>query len=66
MKGVCNACVWVEESPKLIGQKEIELRLLDRFREKTKNVFIGSVSGGKDGSYIAYNLKHKYGMNPLW
>ena len=23
------------------------------------------VSGGKDGSYIAYNLKHKYGMNPL-
>ena len=23
------------------------------------------VSGGKDGSYVAYNLKHKYGMNPL-
>jgi N-acetyl sugar amidotransferase len=23
------------------------------------------LSGGKDGSYVAYNLKHKYGMNPL-
>ena len=23
------------------------------------------VSGGKDGAYVAYNLKHKYGMNPL-
>ena len=23
------------------------------------------MSGGKDGSYVAYNLKHKYGMNPL-
>jgi N-acetyl sugar amidotransferase len=23
------------------------------------------VSGGKDGSYVAYTLKHKYGMNPL-
>ena len=22
-------------------------------------------SGGKDGSYVAYNLKHKYKMNPL-
>ena len=22
-------------------------------------------SGGKDGSYVAYNLKHKYGVNPL-
>ena len=22
-------------------------------------------SGGKDGSYVAYNLKHKYGLNPL-
>jgi N-acetyl sugar amidotransferase len=23
------------------------------------------VSGGKDGSYVAYTLKHKYGLNPL-
>ena len=22
-------------------------------------------SGGKDGSYVAYNLKHKYKMKPL-
>ena len=23
------------------------------------------VSGGKDGSYVSYTLKHRYGMNPL-
>ena len=23
------------------------------------------VSGGKDGSYVIYNLKKKYNMNPL-
>ena len=25
----------------------------------------GSVSGGKDGSYVAHQLKHKYKMRPL-
>ena len=34
---------------------------------KTKSDYncIVPVSGGKDGSYIAYNLKHKYNMKPL-
>lgn len=26
---------------------------------------ITTVSGGKDGSYVSYMLKHKYNMNPL-
>ncbi|BFG70373.1 pseudaminic acid biosynthesis protein PseA [Sediminibacterium sp. KACHI17] len=46
-------------------QKEL-VDLLNKYRSKT-NEFdcIVPVSGGKDGSYVAYNLKHKYGMNPL-
>ena len=58
----------LRKSLKLIGQKrEFELRrLLDQFRGKNKEYdVVVPVSGGKDGSYIAYNLKHKYGMNPL-
>ena len=49
------------------AKREIELRrLLDQFRGKNKEYdVVVPVSGGKDGSYIAYNLKHKYGMNPL-
>jgi N-acetyl sugar amidotransferase len=41
-------------------------RLLDRHR-KNNNEFdcLVPMSGGKDGSYVAYNLKHKFGMNPL-
>jgi N-acetyl sugar amidotransferase len=40
--------------------------LLDRHR-KNSNEFdcLVPMSGGKDGSYVAYNLKHKFGMNPL-
>ena len=40
--------------------------LLDAHRSKSGNFdCIVPVSGGKDGSYVAYTLKHKYGMNPL-
>jgi hypothetical protein len=40
--------------------------LLDKHRSKTNGFdCLVPVSGGKDGSYVAYNLKHKYGMNPL-
>jgi N-acetyl sugar amidotransferase len=46
-------------------QQELEV-LLDKHR-RVDGQFdcLVPVSGGKDGSYIAYNLKHKYGMNPL-
>ena len=40
--------------------------LLNKNRSTSGNFdCIVPVSGGKDGSYVAYNLKHKYGMNPL-
>lgn len=67
-RGWCNACQWMEEKKTLDWgkrQKELE-ELLDKYRSKDGNFdCIVTVSGGKDGSYVAYNLKHKYGMNPL-
>lgn len=67
-RGWCNACQWMEEkkvmdwSPR---QKELE-GLLDKIRLSNGNFdCIVPVSGGKDGSYVAYQLKKKYGMNPL-
>ncbi len=66
--GFCNACLWVEKKKNINWnkrQKELE-KLLEKFRSKNKNFdCVVPVSGGKDGSYVAYNLKYKYGMNPL-
>lgn len=68
-RGYCNACVWKEEKKTLnweLRQKELK-QLLDKYRSSNGTGFdcIVPVSGGKDGSYVAYTLKHKYGMNPL-
>lgn len=67
-RGWCNACQWMEEK-KVTDWKirENKLRnLLDKYRSKSGNFdCIVPVSGGKDGSYVSYMLKHKYGMNPL-
>ena len=67
-QGLCNACVWTETKKTLdwrARRAELE-QLLARYRGKSKTFdCIVPVSGGKDGSYVAYNLKHKYGMNPL-
>lgn len=67
-KGFCNACQWVEEKKSIDWaprQKQLET-LLDTHKTTTGNFdCIVPVSGGKDGSYVSYMLKHKYGMNPL-
>jgi N-acetyl sugar amidotransferase len=67
-RGWCNACQWKEEKKVMDWtprQKELE-ELLAKYKSKTGNFdCIVPVSGGKDGSYVAYVLKHKYGMNPL-
>jgi N-acetyl sugar amidotransferase len=67
-RGWCNACVWMEKKKTLdwaSRQKELE-QLLDKHRRSDGGFdCMVPVSGGKDGSYVAYNLKHKYGMNPL-
>ena len=67
-RGWCNACQWMEEKrtfnwPK---RKAELLNILEKSRSKNGNFdCIVPVSGGKDGSYVAYMLKHEYGMNPL-
>jgi len=67
-RGWCNACCWMEKKKALdwaLRQKELE-QLLDKHRRGDGSFdCLVPVSGGKDGSYVAYNLKHKYGMNPL-
>lgn len=67
-RGWCNACRWMEKKKTLDwDQREEELKsLLDKHRRED-GVFdcLVPVSGGKDGSYVAYKLKHEYGMSPL-
>ncbi len=67
-KGFCNACRWAEKKKTLDwGRRQEQLsNLLDKHRSKSGGFdCMVPVSGGKDGSYVAYNLKHKYGMNPI-
>lgn len=67
-RGWCNACQWMEEKKTMNwAPRQRELKeLLEKYRSKDGNFdCVVTVSGGKDGSYVAYMLKHKYGMNPL-
>lgn len=67
-RGWCNACVWSETKKSLNwNTRAIELESLLKKHKGNGSKFdcLVPVSGGKDGSYVAYNLKHKYGMNPL-
>jgi len=68
IRGWCNACQWSEEKNTFNWEKrEDELKaLLNKYRS-TSGGFdcVVPVSGGKDGSYVAHTLKHKYDMNPL-
>lgn len=67
-RGWCNACVWTEKKKSLDwNARRIELENLLNKHRRNDGDFDCMVpcSGGKDGSYVAYNLKHKYGMNPL-
>lgn len=67
-RGWCNACVWMEEKKTFDWSKREEelINLFSKYKSEN-NEFdcVVPVSGGKDGSYIAYTLKHKYKMNPL-
>ena len=67
-RGWCNACVWTEKKKNLDWEaRQVELENLLEKHRRNDGEFDCMVpcSGGKDGSYVAYNLKHKYGMNPL-
>jgi N-acetyl sugar amidotransferase len=67
-EGLCNACQWVNEKKKMNWEprkKHLEELLDSKRRKDGRFDCLVPVSGGKDGSYVAYNLRHKYGMNPL-
>lgn len=66
--GVCSACNFADAKREFDwAQRERELiELLDRHRSKDGSYdVIVPCSGGKDGSYVAHQLKAEYGMNPL-
>ena len=68
-QGICSACNFSDYKKNKIdwGLREKELvELCDRFRKNSGDFdVIVPCSGGKDGSFVAHQLKHKYGMNPL-
>jgi len=69
-EGVCNACEHAEAKKSVIDWtlrwEELE-SLCDRFRINDRSNWdvLVPCSGGKDGSYVAWQLKHKLGMHPL-
>jgi len=68
-KGVCSACEYSEYKKKHIDWTDRESELVElcnkyRRTDGRYDVIVPS-SGGKDSSYVAYQLKYKYGMNPL-
>lgn len=67
--GVCSACNYAEYKRTKIdwAQREKELVELCNKHRKGNGEYdvIVPCSGGKDGSFVAHQLKYKYGMNPL-
>ena len=67
--GVCSACRFAEYKRKHVDwdARERELiELCDRHRKSNGDYdVIVPCSGGKDGGFVAHQLKYKYGMNPL-
>lgn len=68
-QGVCSACNYAEFKRSKIDWSARERELLDLCERHRKNDgsydVIVPCSGGKDGSFVAHQLKYKYGMNPL-
>jgi N-acetyl sugar amidotransferase len=67
--GVCSACNYAEYKRKHVDWSEREKELMELCNRHRKNNgeydVIVPCSGGKDGSFVAHQLKYKYGMNPL-
>ncbi len=67
--GECSACRFARIKHSAIDWAEREKMLEDFLNKYRRNDgkydCIVPVSGGKDSSFVAYNLKYKYGMHPL-
>ncbi len=68
-QGVCSACTFAAYKRKNIAWASREKELIDlcnRYRKSNGEYdVIVPCSGGKDGSFVAHQLKYRYGMNPL-
>ena len=65
---VCSACNYSDYKKKVNWKnRDIELeKLCEKFRKNNGEYdVVVPCSGGKDGSFVAHQLKFKYGMNPL-
>ncbi len=67
--GVCSACNFALYKRSKIDWNEREKELIELCKQHKKSNgqfdVIVPVSGGKDGGFVAHQLKYKYGMNPL-
>ena len=67
--GICSACNYKKYKKNKIDWKLREkelLKLCEKFRKSSGEYdVVVPWSGGKDGSFVAHQLKYKYGMNPL-
>ena len=66
--GICSACNFAVYKRKIdwkLREKKL-IELCNKFRSKDGRFdVLVPCSGGKDGSFTAHQLKHKYNMNPL-
>ncbi len=66
-EGVCNACSWAEKKKNIdwTARRQKLVELCDEYRGKGQFDVLVPCSGGKDGSYVAWKMKHEFGMHPL-
>jgi N-acetyl sugar amidotransferase len=67
-RGWCNACQWSEEKKDIDwGKRKQELYSLLEGSKNSNGFYdcMVPVSGGKDGSYVSYQLKHNMNLSPL-
>jgi len=68
-EGICSACRYAVYKREQVSwtARERELQALCNRHRKSDGSYdvIVPCSGGKDGSYVAHQLKYHYGMNPL-
>ena len=68
-EGVCSACQWSYEKDNVIDWdlRYEELKTLcDKYRKNDGSFdVVVPGSGGKDSGFVAHQLKHRLGMNPL-
>nr|BFD31183.1 N-acetyl sugar amidotransferase [Pigmentibacter ruber] len=68
-EGICSACLFNIYKREKINWQERDNELKELCNKHRKNNgeydVIVPCSGGKDGGFVAHQLKHNYGMNPL-